>query len=477
MRFVHLLYVALLVALSTTGLHAPASLEARLEDVRAHLSTEQAFWGLYVADVKSDQVLVAQNAEQGLLPASTHKLLTTAAALDLLGPDYRYQTVLYFVGQVDGATLRGDLILRGSGDPTFGSPSWPGPDPLRTWAQELARMGIRRIEGRLIGDDNRFDVRPYAERWDIDYVTTQINLGLGFAVGGLSYHDNIVRLRMQATRPGAPLAFTQEPFGYLTIENRASTAARRYGEAIRIERAFASEQVRLTGSVPATYRGTIELPVANPTRYALAAFRHYLEQAGITVAAELFDVDELPAPPRYDRRQALLVHFSPPLAEIVRVINHRSHNFYAEQVFRTLSPDGSAEGAARRIRAFLQRQGIDTRGLTIRDGSGLSRKNLVPPAVLGQLLVAMQHHPSRDAFVASLPQGGTRRSTLEDRLHGVPVRAKTGSLLHVRTLSGYLTTRDGRTLAFALMANNFTTSPSRIVRTLDEMVRTLHTAP
>jgi len=79
--------------------------------------------------------------------------------------------------------------------------------------------------------------------------------------------------------------------------------------------------------------------------------------------------------------------------------------------------------------------------------------------------------------VASLPQGGTRRSTLEDRLHGVPVRAKTGSLLHVRTLSGYLTTRDGRTLAFALMANNFTTSPSRIVRTLDEMVRTLHTAP
>ncbi|WP_272481717.1 D-alanyl-D-alanine carboxypeptidase [Rhodothermus marinus] len=211
MRFARLLYVALLVALSTTGLHAPASLEARLEDVRATLSTEQAFWGLYVADVESGRVLVAQNAEQGLLPASTHKLLTTAAALDLLGPDYRYQTVLYFVGQVDGATLRGDLILRGSGDPTFGSPSWPGPDPLRTWAQELARMGIRRIEGRLIGDDNRFDDRPYADGWDIDYVTTQINLGLGFAVGGLSYHDNIVRLHMQATRPGAPLAFTQEP--------------------------------------------------------------------------------------------------------------------------------------------------------------------------------------------------------------------------------------------------------------------------
>lgn len=477
MRLAHLLYVALLVMLSTTGLHVPASLEAHLESVRTTLSTDDAFWGLYVADVESGRVLIAQHARQGLLPASTHKLLTTAAALDLLGPDYRYQTALYFNGQIDGTTLRGDLILRGSGDPTFGSPSWPAPDPLQTWAQELAQMGIRRIEGRLIGDDNRFDERPYADGWDINYVTSQTTLGLGFAVSGLSYHDNIIRLRMQATRPEAPLALTQEPFAYLTIENQAYTATRRYGEAIQIERAFGAERVRLTGSVPFTYRGTIELPVANPTRYALEAFRHYLKQAGITVAVELFDVDELPQPPRYDQHQTLLVHFSPPLAEIIRLINHRSHNFYAEQLFRTLSPDGSAESAARRIHTFLQRQGIDTKGLTIRDGSGLSRKNLVPPAVLGQLLVAMQHHPTRDVFVASLPQGGMRRSTLEDRLGDIPVRAKTGSLLHVRALSGYLTTQDGHILAFALMANNYTAPASRVVRTLDEMVRTLHTAP
>ncbi|SHK17645.1 D-alanyl-D-alanine carboxypeptidase/D-alanyl-D-alanine endopeptidase [Rhodothermus profundi] len=477
MRAAHLLYAVLFGFLSTTGLHAPVSLEARLERVRSTLATEQAFWGLYVADVENGHVLVAQHARQGLLPASTHKLLTTAAALDLLGPDYRYRTVLYFNGRVEGTTLRGDLILRGSGDPTFGSPAWPGPDPLQRWAFQLARMGVRRIEGRLIGDDNRFDERPYADGWDIDYVTSQLNLGLGFAVSGLSYHDNVVHLRMRATRPGAPLAVAQEPFNYLTIENRAYTAARRYGEALQLERAFASEQVRLRGSVPYRYRGTIELPVANPTRYALEAFRYYLEQAGITVAATLVDIDDLPQPPRYHQRHALLVHFSPPLAEIVRVINHRSHNFYAEQVFRTLSPDGSSEGAARRIRAFLQRQGINPRGLTIRDGSGLSRKNLVPPAVLGQLLVAMQHHPAHQAFVASLPQGGARNSTLEDRLQDLPVRAKTGSLLHVRTLSGYLTTRHGRQLAFAFMANNYTIPAARIVRTLDQMVHTLYATP
>ncbi len=477
MRLSRLLYTALLILLSTTGRPTSPALEARLEEIRTHLAAEQAFWGVYVADAASGQVLVAQHADRGLLPASTHKLLTTATALDLLGPDYRYRTVLYFNGHIDGTTLRGDLILRGSGDPTFGSPSWPGPDPLQSWAQELARIGIRRIEGRLIGDDNRFDDRPYADGWDIDYVTSQINLGLGFAVSGLSYHNNVVHLRLEATRPGTPITVTQKPFAYLTLENQAYTAARRYGEAIQLERTFASEHLRLTGSLPANHQGTIEIPVAHPTRYTLEAFRHYLEQAGITVAAELFDVDDLPRPPHYDQRHALLVHFSPPLAEIVRIINHQSHNFYAEQVFRTLSPDGSSEGAARRIRAFLQRQGIDTRGLTIRDGSGLSRKNLVPPAVLGQLLVAMQHHPAHLAFKASLPHGGARGSTLADRLQDIPVRAKTGSLLHVRTLSGYLTTREGRMLAFALMANNYTIPTSRVVNALDQMVRALYMTP
>jgi D-alanyl-D-alanine carboxypeptidase/D-alanyl-D-alanine-endopeptidase (penicillin-binding protein 4) len=475
MRSVLALGVALVLVI--LGLRAPISVEERLDAVRVQLTSDQTFWGIYVQEVASGRVLAAQHAHQGLLPASTQKLLTTAAALDLLGPDFRYETVLYLNGKIEGGILEGDLILRGSGDPTFGSPSWDAPDPLRQWAQELAKQGITQIKGRIIGDDNAFDDRPYADGWDVDYLTSQFTLGLGFAVSGLSYHDNHVVLRVAATSPGMPPRVQQDPIPYLHVDNRALTAARRYGEALGIERAFGSESLRLYGTVPAGYHGTLGLPVANPTRYALEAFRHYLIAAGITVEAALVDVDDLPSPPRYDRSRPLLVHASAPLKEIVQLINRRSHNFYAEQLFRTLSPDGTAEGAARRIQVFLQRQGIATQGLVIRDGSGLSRKNLVPPAVLGELLRAMHGHPDREAFLASLPQGGEQRSTLVGRLSDVPVRAKTGSLMHVRTLCGYTTTADGRTVAFAFMANNYTLPAPRVVQAIDQMVRALHASP
>lgn len=477
MRSVFALGVALCLVIVMLGLRAPLSVEERLDAVRKQFTADQTFWGIYVQEVASGRVLAAQHAHQGLLPASVQKLLTTAAALDLLGPEFRYQTVLYLNGSIESGVLRGDLILRGSGDPTFGSPSWDGPDPLRQWAQELAKQGITRIQGRIIGDDNVFDNRPYADGWDVDYLTSQFTHGLGFAVSGLSYHDNYVVVRVAATQPGAPPRVRQEPMAYLHLENRAVTAARRYGEALGMERAFGSESLRLYGTVPVGYQRTLELPVANPTRYTLEAFRQYLVAEGIRVEADLVDVDDLPSPPRYDRAQPLLVHTSAPLEEIVRLINRRSHNFYAEQLFRTLSPDGTAEGAARRIQAFLRRQGIDTQGLSIRDGSGLSRKNLVPPVVLGELLRAMHHHPAREVFLTSLPQGGERRSTLEVRLHNVPVRAKTGSLMHVRTLCGYTTTADGRMVAFALMANNYTLPAPRVVHAIDQMVRALHASP
>lgn len=476
-RTVHL-YAALLILALATAFAQPSPIASRVESVLGGADARQVLWGVYVVDVNSGEVLYAQNEDLPLMPASNQKLLTTAGALDALGPDYRYQTSLHFAGRADGQTLRGDLIINGSGDPTFGSLELPDSlvqdrDPLRTWARELAAMGVRRIEGRLIGDDDTFDNAPYAEGWDIDYVTSQSSRSLGVSMGGLSYHDNVIDLRIRSGRPGQPPVVQGSPSDYLPIRNRATTANRSRGWDLDLDRAVGTEGIDLTGSLPRSYEGTVAMPVTNPTLFTLHTFRRYLERAGIEVEAELVDVDALDETLSYDDARPLLVHFSPPLHAILRLLNFESNNFYAEQVFRTFAWGGSADGGERRMKELLSRAGVQGESVSVRDGSGLSRKNLISPRAMGELLVHMHDHAESAAFKASLAQAGQPRTTLRSRLRGLPVRAKTGSLANVRALSGYVTRPDGREVAFVIFANNYTAASYRVTQTIDRVVQAI----
>ena len=465
----------LLLAGLTLGAHAPVSLSDRIDGIIRQSGAEAAFWGVYVQDLGTGRVMYRRNADKTMLPASNQKLLTTAAALDALGGDFRYETTLYFDGEVDGSVLRGDLILEGSGDPTFGSREMPGLDPLRRWAEELAGMGVTRLEGRLIGDDDVFDDNPYAKGWDIDYVLTQSSRKLGISTCGLSYRDNVISVGIRAGQIGAAPRLAAYPEGYLALQNDATTNPRRRGRDVRLQRTLGTEDVRLYGSVARTYAGSISVPVANPTAFTLFAFRRHLEEAGIDVEAEAFDVDALGGRLDYEGAEPLFVHLSPPLREIVREVNKKSNNFYAEQLLRTIGWGGTAEGAERRVRDLLDRAGAPPSGLSVRDGSGLSRKNMVTPEAMGHLLAYMHRHPEGEVFLQSLAGGGEDETTMQRRLRDVPVRAKTGSLEFVRALSGYTTTPDGRPLAFALFANNYAAPSYRVTRAFDEIVRTLAT--
>ena len=463
----------LLPFLVAADVRPDASLDQRLTSILDRPESGPAFWGVYVQDVGSGEVLYEQNAEKTFVPASNQKILTSAAALDALGSDYRYQTTLFFDGDVDGATLRGDLILRGSGDPTFGSIEVGGPDPLRAWAEGLAAMGVRRIEGRIVGDDDAFDDRPYAEGWDIDFITAQASRLLGVGASGLSYFDNVVEVKIESAGAGAAPRITTRPTDYLTVRNDLRTSGRRRGIAVQTQRTFGSETIVLEGSLPRSYAGTVVVPVGNATRFAVHSFRDYLRRAGITVEAELADVDEMDDTPDYDSAEPVFVHLSPPLSEILKVVNKESNNFYADQIFRTFAWGGTAEGGERRVKDLLGRAGARTEGLSIRDGSGLSRKNLITPEAMADLLRYMDTHRERETFVASLARGGEARSTLRYRLAGLPVQAKTGSLEYVRTLSGYAATPDGRNVSFAIFANNFTVPSYRITQAIDQLVMEL----
>jgi D-alanyl-D-alanine carboxypeptidase/D-alanyl-D-alanine-endopeptidase (penicillin-binding protein 4) len=242
---------------------------------------------------------------------------------------------------------------------------------------------------------------------------------------------------------------------------------------LRISRRIGSNVIDVRG------RGgnaNVMIPIEQPTRYALHVFARALAAEGIQTSGELVDADDLPEEIDYATLGApVLAHLSPPLAEIITHTNRRSDNFYAEQLFRLTSGDGTAAGGGARAMSFLSAAGATTEGLSIRDGSGLSRKDLVTPRAMVDLLQHMDGHRFREVYLASMPSGGGAGSTLGSRLRDLDVRAKTGSLDYVRALTGYVRGPGGRRLAFSVMANNFTTGSGRIVDAVDRVVRAIAT--
>lgn len=447
------------------------ALSDRIDDLLRRWEMDEAFWGIAIYDVNAERMLYSKNLDRSFLPASNQKLFTSAAALDILGSTHRYETILHYNGTVKGSVLRGDLILDGSGDPTFGSSEVPDDDPLKVWSNRLAEMGIDRIEGRLIGDDNAFDNHPYPDGWTINYITKQKGRHMGNSAGGLSYRDNVVPVKVRATRPGARPSVQVQPEKVVSITNQAVTSSRWRGNTLQVHRTFSTNELILTGSVAQSYRGTLAVPVSDPTDFVLASFRQRLQEAGIETDLTLVDIDDVDE--RVDRGDPLFVEYSQPLAEIAAVMNKESNNFYAEQVFRSYGWGGSAKGAAKRTKSFLQKAKIDTRKLLIHDGSGLSRKDLVTPHAMVKLLAYMTDHEERSAFLTSLPKGGEYNTTLDHRLHRTEVQAKTGSLEFVRALSGYTKRLNGNRVAFAIFVNNYTGPSYRISRTMDDIVRAI----
>ena len=279
-------------------------------------------------------------------------------------------------------------------------------------------MGVARIEGRIIGDDDVMDDRPYADGWDIGYIATE---DWAQSAGGLTYADNLVTLHIAGTRPGEPATVEPGPTGYVEVRNDLTTRGRRGYNPIRIRRTVGTNQIQIEGAVSAGYRGAARIPIQDPTAFTLHAFVDRLREAGITVAAEIVDADDLGEAPSYDDAP-ILVHLSPPLVDILTTVNQKSNNLWAEQVFRTFSRNGLANGGEERVYEFLEGIGVETEGLAVRDGSGLSRKNLIAPETLGAMLAHLYRSPQRDVFLATLARGGQPETTLRYRLGGLPDR-------------------------------------------------------
>jgi D-alanyl-D-alanine carboxypeptidase/D-alanyl-D-alanine-endopeptidase (penicillin-binding protein 4) len=412
------------------------------------------------------------------MPASNMKVVTMAAAAERLGWDYTFTTKVVATGPVEGGVLRGDLVVVGGGDPSLGGRPSEGPAVLERWADQVLARGIRRIEGRVIGDDNVFDDEGLGQGWAWD------NLAYGYStpVSGLDFHENVVRLSFApGAAEGDPVTVTAAPGGSgLVIEAAVKTAAADGTADVNVARQLGSRTIGVSGSVPAGKTDVTQtVSVENPTEFTAGAFRQALLSRGIEVAGGAVDVDALPAPPDVSGAETLVSYTSPPLSEIGRVLLKVSQNLYADTLLKAIGRPADGGPATTRegrkvLREVLQGWGIAPDQYVQADGSGLSRYNYLTANVLVAVLTRMYADDRHfEPFITALPvagMDGTIAGRMKDTRAQGNARAKTGSIANARALSGYVTSADGEPIVFSMIVNNFNVPQSQADAIIDRAV-------
>lgn len=426
-----------------------------------------AFWGIQVLDLERGTILFSLNADHFFVPASNTKLFTTALALTRLGPDLKVKTLVTAAAPPDPAGhIAGDLTLVGNGDANLSGRAIPydvdAPkgDPLAAMQDLAAKLydrGVRAVEGNVVGDDTAFVWEPFGPGWGID---DPVGMD-GAAVSALEVNDDSISLNiLPGASEGAPaLIGFDPPLAPFTVENRLQTTIT-LPRSIHVDREPGSGVLRIWGAIPPGDPGLTEsLSVEDPARYAALTLIEALKQKGITVGGQAVArhayPGSTPLPPV--AATVLAERESPPIKEDLRITDKVSQNLHAEMLLRIVG-QGSRKLGLDELQKFLDEAKIDPKELSLRDGSGLSRSNLVTPHAITQLLAYMAKSPEHEIWTGLLPvagvDGSLRERFLKTRAKG-RLSAKTGTLSHTSALSGYATRRNGRRVVFSIMVNNY----------------------
>jgi len=459
-----------------------AELQTRIAEVLARPELSPAMVGIKVVSLDTGRVLFEERADKLLRPASNMKLYTVAAALDRLSPDYRFVTSVYAATRPDAyGVVKGDLTIYGRGDPSiaarFNNGDYlKGIDDLAT---RIAAAGVKRVQGDLVGDESYFVGPKYGAGWNWEDLTWYY----GAEVTPLTVNDNALDLFIKpGPAVGQPaLITTGPPDPLLSVVNKVITSAKGVRREISIHRGLGENTITITGSIPLDDRGyTGGIGISHPALLFVYLLRTSLSQKGVIVTGKSRTTGEAqPAmlsavpiagasPTPFQNEIATLQ--SPPFSLIAAQTLKPSQNLYTELILRTLGkvtppPAGasilsqtSEELGLEAVKSFLKTVGIRPEALSLDDGSGLSRNDMITADASVQLLTFMSKHRYATVFRDALPIAGVD-GTLRNRLKGTPaennLRAKTGSLSSAASLGGYLTTAGGEKLAFSIMVNNY----------------------
>ena len=454
---------------------AAAELRRDLEAVFAAPIMAHANWGVVVRSLSTGELLYERNPDKLMVPASNMKIVTLAAAARVIGWDARFVTTIETAAPVEGETLRGDLYVRGGGDPTINTRNGRGAAVFADWSAALQAAGIRRIDGRIIGDDNLFDDEGVGAGWAWDYLEADY----AAPVGALQYNEDVAALTvLPGHAPGEPAVVSLAAGSGLRLDNKALTSPSGTPETIQVRRRLDAAVLEVRGTVPLapaepppTNEGirtaVRNVAVVNPTAYFVQSLKDALVTRGITVTGDAVDLDDLPgstAATAGPATRVLARSESQPLRDIAVVMMKVSQNLYAETLFkaagRAVTGAGTADAGRTAVLETLRDWKLDERALVMLDGSGLSRYDYVSANLIAGILSRVYSDPQhRDAFTASLAIAG-KDGTVINRMKRTRAegnaRVKTGSISNMRSLSGYVHTRDGEPVVFAILANDFT---------------------
>jgi serine-type D-Ala-D-Ala carboxypeptidase/endopeptidase (penicillin-binding protein 4) len=458
------------------GTNNDVGLAREIDRVLNETDLKRARFGVFVMSAKDGRVLYAHNSDQLFTPASNMKVYTTAVALDLLGADYRWRTSVYANKQPDGnGIIDGDLTLFGRGAPDLISKPRGDAPALATFADQLYQGGVREVHGNIVGDNSYFRGELYGIGWQWN----DLQWYFGAEPSALSIDENSVEVTIAPGNKqggGANVVINPES-SPVRLVNETKTGEQGDTTSIGIMRGLSGNDLRVWGDFPVNGRAfSAFLSVHDPAMWAASLFKRALISRGIKVSGDARTRDfRMAATEKFDPQKSVeLAHQdSEPLSAIIRHTNKESDNLYAELILRTIgkergasAPDpdprknrerGDDEAGTAVVRSWLESKAIATKGLAIRDGSGLSRLDLITPETTARLLLAMSQANGANAYHDSLPIAG-RDGTLNGRLKKLTGRlfAKTGTLTYVHSLSGYTVTPDNETLVFSIMCNDAT---------------------
>lgn len=420
-----------------------------------------------VKDLKTGTVLHKSNERKSIMPASTMKLVTTASALEMLGPEFRFETRIEIDGRIGtDSTLFGNIYIKGGGDPTLGSEYMGNPDFLNIWAAEIKKAGIKTIAGRIFTDESIYNSEAINPKW------TWEDIGNYYASGvyGLSYKDNTYRLILKSGQAGTrPEILRTEPeIKGLKFENNLLSTAISYDSAYLYGIPRSNLRI-IRGAIPANKdEFTVKGDIPDPGALLISDLLNTLNSSGIKV--NMLTIPE-------STRRIIYTYFSPPLSEIISEINVRSNNHYAEHVFRYLSVKANGKdsfaGSVSAIKEFWKLRNLPIDQLFMVDGSGLSPSNAVSAQFLVNLLEYMYKQSAyNDVFIKSLPVSGvngTLTSFLRNTKLKGKVMAKSGTIARVKCYAGYMD-YNGKKRVFAVMANNANGSSKAVTNKMEDFL-------
>ncbi len=444
-------------------------LQAAVDALEKDPAMQSGLWSLSVRDAKSGKLLLGKDAEKCLVTASSMKAITSATALAVLGADYQFETVLEYEGKInEQGVLEGNLIIRGGGDPTLGSDrfgqAYEMEDILNTWTGVIKALGIKRIQGKVMGDATYFSSQLTPGNWNWEDMGNYYGAG----ASGLNVFENLYTLYMKpGSRTGSPAEIirTYPAIDGLTFLNELSTGAPGSGDNAYIYGAPYTYERYVRGTIPAgpplfKIKGSIPEPdmlCAKLLLEALANCDILVESGPGSMRRELLSKSYKPS-----QRTTIHTHRSPALSEILTPLNQQSINLYAECLLKAigkkLKDEGSTAAGVEALLKYWEGKGITGKWQYIRDGSGLSANNAMSTSFMTQVLASSWQSANGEILKKSFPLAG-RSGSLSGMLKGTAAEgrlyAKSGYISGVRAYTGYVTTSDGRELCFAMLANQY----------------------